>query len=135
MKKSLSCPSFSKLHNSQNITPIIKRNISIESLTNMDNSSIVELISTELQFVSMKVPINKILSCTISSFPSGILTDEDKKNIAECILEPDEINCKNTSRYYWLEKTLDQSQLQARYFNFLSRIRKKNIAQKKLLNE
>lgn len=131
MKKSLSTPSFG----GQCRYNVIKRNVSTEALSAMDisteNYPIVN-ITTDMEFIASKLPIQNVVGCTLQNFPSSILTISDVKNLALCMAEPcevdggEKINLPSQTRYAWLDKTLDQEDLKERYVNLYCRIRRRN---------
>jgi hypothetical protein len=143
MKKSLSSSSLPQLsHPAAHVaTHPMRRNISTGALSSLDVDMYqhIPIITHELEYLASKVPIHKVVGCTIQSslpqFPNAIIAGNDIKDFATCIAEPCEIesndkgniqNLVQQPRYNWLERASYQEDVQERYFNLYSRIRRRN---------
>lgn len=91
-------------------------------------------MQTPIEIVITKVPINKVLSCSVSmqKFPSDLLDKDDETNMASCLAEPftqnnsEEKFIVDPKRNYWLNRSMDEEETQEKYSKLYSRIRKKN---------
>jgi hypothetical protein len=141
MKKSLSSTSLNNL-NSINISSFnssigIRKSVSNNSLFSLDYELSSDKIHNEIEYMVSKMPITKLANCNLSKYINlpkapSIQVDE-LETVGACLAEPCEIieetniNLPNTpnTRYYWLERSLDEREIGIRHANLYARIRRK----------
>ena len=136
MKKSLS---GSSICSSGSLITGMRKSVSTNSLFSLDygNYPLNELnnenIHQDIEYLVSKMPITKLAECNMSKYLNlpkapSIQVDE-LQTIGACLAEPSEtitnIESIANTRYYWLERSLDEKEIGIRHANLYARIRKK----------
>jgi hypothetical protein len=131
MKKSLSGASICS---SGSLSTGMRKSVSTNSLFSLENYELNnESIHQDLEYLVSKMPITKLAECNMSKYLNlpkapSIQVDE-LQTIGSCLAEPSEtianIEGIANTRYYWLERSLDEKEVGIRHANLYARIRRK----------